>query len=77
MFTAQEQGAAGPNGEPLGMAAGVQPPAMAPGQGPMPVGVNVGNPAISQLAATVGAQIQNDGQGQLAQPVPMNVAPGG
>lgn len=79
MFTAQEQGAAGPNGEPLGMAAGVQPPMAPPGQGqgPMPVGVNVGNPAISQLAATVGAQIQNDGQGQLAQPVPMNVAPGG
>lgn len=74
MFKAQQQGAAGPQGQPLGMLAGLNPPsgpvmggpAQAPGA---QAAVQMADPAMAQQAAIVGAAMQNDAQ--AVGPTPM------
>lgn len=64
LFDAQQQGAAGPQGQPIGMAAGLNPPSMpmgAPAQAPgAQVATQMADPAMAQQAAIVGAAMQND-----------------
>jgi hypothetical protein len=71
LFGAQQSGAAGPQGEPIGMTAGLNPPM--PGQGGAPVGTQVTNPAVNQLAAIAasGRQASAGGAQQAVQGVPV------
>lgn len=48
LFEAQKSGAAGPQGQPIGMTAGLMPPG---GTGGAPIGTQATNPAENQLAA--------------------------
>ncbi len=58
LFKAQEAGAAGPNGEPMGMLAGLNPP-----QGPMALGAG---PGVSDPGAQAAIQMQNPAMSQAA-----------
>lgn len=73
LFEAQQSGAAGPGGQPMGMVAGLNPPmgpmgapAMAPGA---QAATQVMDPAMAQQAAIVGAAMRNDAQ--AVGPTPM------
>lgn len=66
LFEAQQSGAAGPQGQPMGNLAGLNPPS-GPMGGPVQapgaqVATQVSDPAMAQQAAIVGAAMQNDAQ---------------
>lgn len=72
LFEAQSAGAAGPNGQPMGMVAGLNPPMGPIGPGGMPpaaqAAVGMQDPAMSQAAAIAGAGRQADAA--AVQPTP-------
>jgi hypothetical protein len=76
LFEMQEQQAAGPGGEPVGMLAGLMQPGAPPPPGgvmpggPAPVGTQMGSPAVSQLAAISAAGRNTDPAQVTAQPMP-------
>jgi hypothetical protein len=72
LFEAQKSGAAGPQGEPMGMLAGMNPPGGGSSDPGAQAATGMQNPGASQYAAVVGAA-RNASVGGM-QPMPQSGA---